>query len=86
MGKMYENSTRVKKAVLDLKKHPTINVPEATEMGGFTNDEAKYKYIQIRTHQRDTRPSTAIHNKGVPLEVYTKSLESNILSMLGGVK
>ena len=41
MGKTYENIPHVKKAVLAINKHPTPKVPEAMELGGFTNYESK---------------------------------------------
>ena len=75
MGKMYENSTRVKKAVLDLKKHPTLKMPEAMKLGGFTDDEAKPKSMQMRIHRKYPNPYIATQKKGVPLEVDAKSLE-----------
>ena len=54
------------------------------KLGGFTDDEAKSKSIQMHIHRRDLRPSISTHKKGVSLEVDAKSLELNMSSVLGG--
>ena len=57
---------------------------EAMKLGGFTDEKAKSKSTKMRIHRQYPRAYVATQNKGVPIFVDAKSLESNMFSMLGG--